>query len=340
MRKVLILGVALLFPLLTVSSALGQNKKGKGRPVASDPAAPQDYQALAKLSNVQGQISGYDPVNKTMTIRVEYQVPDPNAKPPKNKVNPNYNSSRAYQQLQREYDQIMRIKNPIQRQNRLNQFAVKLQNQQNKDAAAYMKALQNQANVPTITKAMEFELTLASEVRVARKELELQYDDKGNVKTYTPEELKKLRDDVLPGYAAKMDDVMMGQKVYLFLAKTEKKRDPKAIAFASLALSLGSFSSAPLPSTDLSASALSSVAALNAPTSTTSKTAIALPTDDKNKDKPKDPDTAKTPDTPGTPGITGTTDDLATKRQGPIITGIIITADADLSSLPARKKPR
>jgi len=59
-----------------------------------------------------------------------------------------------------------------------------------------------------------------------------EYDDKGNVKKYTKEELDKLKgkDKNLVGYEAKAEDLQAGQivRVYLAKPKAKPKDDPKA----------------------------------------------------------------------------------------------------------------
>jgi hypothetical protein len=83
----------------------------------------------------------------------------------------------------------------------------------------------------TVPHYKEFDFDVAPNLKVVRKDLPLEYDDKGNVKKYTKEELKKLRDPDMPEYfTAKIEDLQAGQKVKLYLGKPKaaKKKATKS----------------------------------------------------------------------------------------------------------------
>ncbi len=54
----------------------------------------------------------------------------------------------------------------------------------------------------------DFDLDLSEKIVVRKMFLETEYDDKGNLKTYTKEELKELKgkDSTKPGYTAKIEE--------------------------------------------------------------------------------------------------------------------------------------
>src|SRR5262249_10568647 len=109
-----------------------------------------------------------------------------------------------------------------QQQQRMQQWTLRVQAFQ---ARAAQLGLSPQSLFKTVTHAKEIEFDVLAEVKVARAKLEVEYDDKGNVKEYTPEELKKKRDAELPGYTAKVEDLQFGQTVKLYL--TKPKTTPK-----------------------------------------------------------------------------------------------------------------
>ena len=70
----------------------------------------------------------------------------------------------------------------------------------------------------------DFDLDLSDKVSVRKMSLGTEYDDKGNVKTYTKEEKDKLKgnDTSKPGYEAKIDDLQSGQQVKIQLKMPKK----------------------------------------------------------------------------------------------------------------------
>jgi hypothetical protein len=234
MRQLFIVALLPVVACLWVPVAGGQVKNNPGKATTLD-TTEQDYIALAQYKGVTGKIIALSPSGTSMTIRVEYQVQelkDPNKQfnttPPPNVTKVTYTP----QQLQKELNQIQKIKNPMTQQQRLIQLLNKLQNQQQQQQVLQMqwvqKQLQQQANnYKTVTYAKEFDLTIVPKVHVAKKMLGLEYDDKGKVKEYTEEELKKMKDDLYTDFfKATKDEVTVGLTVYLVLAKpADLKKD-------------------------------------------------------------------------------------------------------------------
>lgn len=129
--------------------------------------------------------------------------------------------------------------NGLQEQARLlraqNQLAVAHSPQQRQQASHQLFQAQRQLNqaiarggVPggykvTVVK-QEVEFQLSEKAKVRTKLLPEQFDDKGNVKKYTAQELAKLKgkDSKLPGYESSTDKLEVGQKVKLTLAAGKK----------------------------------------------------------------------------------------------------------------------
>ncbi len=73
-----------------------------------------------------------------------------------------------------------------------------------------------------ISAAREFDFDVAEKVVVRRMTLPFEYDDKGNVRQYTKEELTKLRgDSKWPGYKAEMSDLENGQTIKVYFTKPD-----------------------------------------------------------------------------------------------------------------------
>jgi hypothetical protein len=138
----------------------------------------------------------------------------------------NLGTGRQVQQIQRDVQQISQAqtrlaqaKNPQQMTQAINQLQRAALNLQNALARENQQIL-NAFRVVTDKKLVEFH---ASEDLVVRT-LVLPnngYDEKGNPKKYTPEELKALKGDKpnLPGYTAKADDLKPGAIVVLTMKR-------------------------------------------------------------------------------------------------------------------------
>jgi len=80
----------------------------------------------------------------------------------------------------------------------------------------------------------DFDLPVADKVVVRKLNLGMEYDNEGNVKTFTKEEIAKLKgnDPKVPGYAAKLEDLKAGQFVHLYLnppPKAEKDQKDEGV---------------------------------------------------------------------------------------------------------------
>ena len=198
----------LLTVLLLALAAIAADKKKDPAPKGANPA---DYQALADAHAVTGKLLSVGCSVKSLSLRVYYQVLQPN---------PNAGMGRAngMQHLLREQQQIMRTRNPWLRAQKLQRFEIDVINQQNRAINQTFKV---------VGEHKEFDLQATPDAVVRYLELPTQYDDKGNPIKYTAAELKELKgkNPDLPGYTADFDKLAPGQTVRVTLAKPKADKD-------------------------------------------------------------------------------------------------------------------
>src|SRR6266542_2914397 len=225
MRKLLFTaGLLTAISMMVPSDAVSQDKgKGKDK-VKQEATTDEDYTKLAKAKELTGKLTTLDPTAKALTIKAEYQTKEPI--PPKNAnaAQQLQNLQLEQQRLTTEYQQILNIKNPTTRAQRLQSWQLRYSQWQNRYQTFLSK---NQTQYKTVTHAKDYELDIDVDVKVARQNLPVEYDDKGNIKEYTKEELKKMRDKDLPGYTAKFEDVQPGQTVKLYVAAPKPAKKDK-----------------------------------------------------------------------------------------------------------------
>jgi hypothetical protein len=204
---------ALLTVLMLAAAAFAADKKAdKKKDPAPKDSSPADYKALADAHTVTGKLLSVGGSDKSLNLRVEYQILQPNAKGAKGQGHNNM------QHLLREQQQIMRTRNPWVRAQKLQQFEIDVLRQQNRAAGQTFK---------TISEHKDFDLQSTADVTVRYQDPPAQYDDKGYLKKYTAAELKEMKgkDSNLPGYAADFDKLAPGQTVRVTLAKPKADKD-------------------------------------------------------------------------------------------------------------------
>jgi hypothetical protein len=219
MRRLFVcFGLLAVLPVLWPSEAAGQKQK-KNTPKLED-TTDEDYAYVRKLKDISGTLTAFDPEAKTLTLRVEYQTYEPIPLKPNSRAGQQYNTLlRTQQRLMNDYNQILRSRNMAQQQQRMQRWMLDYQRFQQQAAQ-----LGVQAQYKTVAHQKELDFDVAAEVKVARSKPPMEYDDKGNIKEYTKEELKKMRDPDMPGYTAKVDDLQAGQTVKLYLGKPKAKK--------------------------------------------------------------------------------------------------------------------
>jgi hypothetical protein len=210
--------VGLLAALVLAWPAAAADKKDKKNDPAAKATTPQDYQALADAHTVTGKLTSVGGSDKSIGLRVEYQVLQPNP-------HANKGSTRNVQHLLHEQQEILRTRNPLVRAARLQQLEARILNQEAKAVNSALKVAREHK---------EFDLDSTDKVTVRYLEPPAQYDDKGFPKKYTAAELKELKgnNSDLPGYAAEFDKLLPGQTVRVTLArpKADKEKNKDAAA--------------------------------------------------------------------------------------------------------------
>lgn len=86
-------------------------------------------------------------------------------------------------------------------------------------------------NAPTGTDWKELEVPIKENTKFRFKEPIEAFDDKGNIKVYSQQDLKKLKgsNPELPGYEAKSDNIIPGHLVTITLGKQDNKLYAKMI---------------------------------------------------------------------------------------------------------------
>lgn len=206
----------LLLILLVASPVEAQKGQGPAQTVDSDKLNPGVYTGI--LSSVPSPGGNF-------TLRVEIKKLDvpkvnPNQFRPQNRGNDRNRNTRKKNQGNRNGKQgnKNRGNNEEQRQRermqqQMRQYREAMQRQ--------LQALQQmQKNTKVVTQAFNIEMQAGQTLIVRTMELPFVYDDKGNPKVYTPEEIRKMKgsNPSLPGYEATPESLRAGQIVQVTLA--------------------------------------------------------------------------------------------------------------------------
>jgi hypothetical protein len=193
--------------------ATAQKNKPQNKP---QPQAPLDADKLAS-----GKFTGFllttPGTDRTFTVRVQYQNVELKPNALRTAANANNQANRQLQQVVRLQQQMARSRNPAQQMMQIQRIVAQLQLRQ-------ARAQQNLYNVVTHYQDVEFQAEEAVKVRTL--ELPDQFDEKGNIKRYTREELRQLKgkDTHLPGYESAFESLKEGQLVQLTLANHQTKK--------------------------------------------------------------------------------------------------------------------
>jgi hypothetical protein len=198
---------AILSALMLVSSFHAADEKKENEKDA------KVEQKLVPLGNVVGVVQSLNPTDGLMTVEItlHYLEPNPQAQA---------NYARQYQQLLAKQVEVMRTPNLVQRRQKLVELMQAAQNLQ-RQGGDLIRVKEVKTKV---------DLKLDDDVKVRTPAPPTAFDDKGNVKQYTQEELKELRKDKLPGFPADKEDLRQGQTIYVTVARLKspaKKDEPK-----------------------------------------------------------------------------------------------------------------
>jgi hypothetical protein len=217
--------LAMFLSLVASSNGADDNKKKKGDPpptTDSDSLAPGDF---------TGKLKSTINSDNSFIVSVMYQhleLKNPNALAQFQKANPQLkNLIRDQQRVAQLQSQLANTKNPKQAAKLLQQ----LQNEMNLLQAHQVQAAVSQANAPSpyVLKTDYKDITFhaAEDVKVRFDKPPAAFDEKGNVKKYTAEELKELKgkDTKLPGYEGSVEKLTVGMPVKITLVR--RKAPPK-----------------------------------------------------------------------------------------------------------------
>ena len=104
-----------------------------------------------------------------------------------------------------------------------------IQNLQKQVAQAQAKQIQMLNSMKIATEWIEVEVPIKETTKIRTKTPLQVYDDKGNIKKYTSEELKTLKgtNPALPGYEVKLDEITPGAVVEVTLNRSPGNKDDK-----------------------------------------------------------------------------------------------------------------
>jgi hypothetical protein len=175
--------------------------------LAADKASDQEYNALAQQDQIIGKLKSVNPTDKTFTLEIDVSVLKNGARTAAHLMD-------QQERILRQEQDILRTTNPILRAQKVQRLAADLQRAQN--------------NVKTVTQHKDFDLEPTTDAKVRLQDPPVQYDEKGNVKKYTPKELQELKGEPkLTGYAADWDSLKEGQTVKLTLSHKHDKAGDK-----------------------------------------------------------------------------------------------------------------
>jgi hypothetical protein len=201
-----------LLACLPALPAQGPDKKAAAKkevgfpPPAGEKPAPE-ASPYVPLGTLAGEVLNAD-ATSGLNLRVTVRVLEANPQAQEKYL-------RQQQQLLARQQQIMTSPNPAQAQQQMQDLQ--------RDAERLMQSQKDLFRVKSVDK--DVELDLAEDVKVRARRPVRQFDDKGNIIRYTPQELKALRGDgKLPGYAAELSDLQPGQKV---LVKVVRRKPAK-----------------------------------------------------------------------------------------------------------------
>jgi hypothetical protein len=128
----------------------------------------------------------------------------------------------------------------------------KSKNGQNQAAQAQAKQIQMLKSMKVATEWVEVEIPIKETTKIRTKTPLQVYDDKGNIKKYSPEELKTLKgtNPNLPGYEVKIDELTPGAVIEVTLNRSPGKKDDKKDddkVFATMIMVIGKDATFKLP---------------------------------------------------------------------------------------------
>jgi hypothetical protein len=190
-----------------------------------DTATDQDYKTLQSVKDLTGRLAEINSGAITFRLDIPHMVPNPKFRPPKG----NNNLYNQMNNLYRQQIQAMATPNLIQRQIKMQQVFINMQRLQMQMMQQAAAASNNPNSQPFMVahQYKDFDLEMSDKVSLRKMFLETEYDDKGEIKTYTEKEKADLRGkDPSPSnsYTAKMEELQPGQSVQIYLRMPKKTK--------------------------------------------------------------------------------------------------------------------
>jgi hypothetical protein len=214
MRQHFLLPGLMLVLAFALSTAAADDKKDPDDATKPD----NDAAKIAAARELMGKLTKLSSTGNSIVLRVEYLDMKPNASYREGAAGSKelQHLIKQQNQLARLQAQIMKTRNPAKRAAKLQQFAVKVQRQGLKANAQHLP-------YRVVTRHQDVPLVAAEDVKVRVAAPPIEFDEKGNPRKYTPEELRKLRGpEKLWGYPGDWSNLQNGQEVKVFLARNKK----------------------------------------------------------------------------------------------------------------------
>jgi len=193
--------------------------KDKKKDKKAEPAPTTDADKLP-AGDFSGKLKSVPGSDGTFLVGVEYQhleLKNPNALAHFQKANPHLNNLvRDQQHIAQTQAQLANARTPQQSAQYLQKLQQEMAQLQNHQVQALLKPQGNQQS-PYVMKTETKDITFhaAEDLKVRFTSPPSAFDEKGNAKKYTPEELKELKgkDTKLPGYEGSVEKLTVGMPV-------------------------------------------------------------------------------------------------------------------------------
>ncbi|MBM4070214.1 MAG: hypothetical protein FJ271_14860 [Planctomycetes bacterium] len=211
--------IATVLSLVMLCSVAGGQQKGKGVAQVTE-ATAAEYAYLQKLPETTGKLGSLNASSKQFSLLVEYQTG------PAQTSGATAQLQRIMREIAQQERQVALSRNPEELQRRVAQLQRMQANLVRVQGQAQAQMAKSAARGPK-GPFKEFELVATEKAEVRMGFLPVRYDDKGNIKEFTKEELAKLRGkDNKPGIPATFEDLQPGQIVKVVLARGAASKDP------------------------------------------------------------------------------------------------------------------
>ncbi len=220
LRIMLLTGVVACLMVVKAPADDTPTKNKKDKPNTTDPL---DADKLTP-GEFTGKLKSTPSLDGTFTVAVEYVSLD--LKDPKALANLANSNNKLANQLQKEQSKITNLQQQLAKahsassiQKLTQQITQQANLMQQQVAQAQLSPQNNPFKLVISTKDVEFHAMDQFKVRLDQPASA--FDDKGNIKKYTPAELSELKgkDKTLPGYEGTADSLQTGQRVKVTLVK-------------------------------------------------------------------------------------------------------------------------